>query len=134
MDNPLLLFDGVCNLCNRSVQWVIRHDREGKFRFAPLQGEGARKALEPFGGEAVGEGLGSMVLLSGGALYTRSTAVLRTLRLLGGPRGFLYALIIIPKPLRDRIYDGVARNRYRWFGKKDSCMVPTPEMKRLFLD
>lgn len=144
MDQPLLLFDGVCNLCNRSVQWVIRHDRARRFRFAPLQGEAARKALEPFGGVAAATGaepvpatggrLGSVTLLYGGAVYTRSTAILQTLRLIGGPWSLLYAFKVIPKGLRDRIYDWVARNRYRWFGKRDTCMIPTPALKSLFLD
>jgi len=126
---PLLLFDGVCNLCNRSVQFVIRHDRKQVFRFAPLQGETARRILAPFGERPEG----SVILVHRGILYTRSAAVLETLRLLGGAWGSLYVAKVIPKYLRDKLYDWIASHRYRWFGKREACMVPTPELQSRFL-
>jgi predicted DCC family thiol-disulfide oxidoreductase YuxK len=131
-DKPLLLFDGVCNLCNRSVQFVIRHDRGKVFRFASLQGTAAARALEPFGGG--GATPGSVLLIYGGRLYTRSEAVLKTIQLLGGAWRLAGVFRVLPRPLRDRLYDWVARNRYRWFGKRDACMVPEPGLRDRFLD
>lgn len=130
---PLLLFDGVCNLCNRSVQFVIRHDKGKIFLFAPLQGKSARRVLSELGVTSVlPEQGGSVFLIYKGKLYSRSDAVLETLRLLGW--GWTAVARIIPKGFRDSIYDWIARNRYRWFGRREACMVPTPELKARFLD
>lgn len=155
-EKPLLLFDGVCNLCNRSVQFVIRHDREKAFRFASLQSAAAAKALEAFGGVAAGDvaaggpddarradratpagnvsEMGSVALLYAGRLYTRSEAVLKVLYILGGAWRLTGVFRILPRPLRDRVYDWIARNRYRWFGKRDVCMIPEPGLRDRFLD
>jgi predicted DCC family thiol-disulfide oxidoreductase YuxK len=143
-EHPLLLFDGVCNLCNRTVQFVIRHDRKGTFRFATLQGEAARKALSvipPGAGVHLPEGTspsdpssGSVILLHRGVVYQRSSAVLKVFQLLGGAWKVLAFFYIVPRPVRDGVYEWIARNRYRWFGRKDECMVPTPELGNRFLD
>jgi predicted DCC family thiol-disulfide oxidoreductase YuxK len=131
-NRPILLFDGVCNLCNGAVQWVIRHDPEGKIYFAPLQSEMGQQLLRQAG--LPKEELSTIVLYLNGHLYTRSDAALQVLKQLGGLWGLLYVkLKFIPRPIRDAAYDWIARNRYRWFGKRESCMVPTPELKARFL-
>lgn len=126
-----MLFDGVCNLCNSSVQFILNHDKEEAFRFASLQSEEAQEVLGQF--EDKPNDLSSVVLLENGTLYTRSTAALRVTRRLSGAWPLLYAFIIVPRPIRDTVYDWIARNRYRWFGKKDQCMIPSPDLKSRFL-
>lgn len=131
-DKPILLFDGVCNLCNGSVLWVIRHDTNGKFRFTSLQSETGQQLLEEAGLPA--REMDTVVLHDQGGFFTRSDAALGVLQRLGGVWSWVSILRIIPRPVRDRIYNWIARNRYRWFGKKDSCMIPTPELRSRFLD
>lgn len=130
--NPVLLFDGVCNLCNRSVQFVIKKDRKRIFRFASLQSELGMHVMQQYGLPV--SDLNSFLLLENGKLYTKSTAALRLTRKLGGGWPLLYAFMIVPKFIRDGIYSWIARNRYKWFGKRDACWLPTPELKTLFLD
>lgn len=127
----LLLFDGVCNLCNGLVRFVIRHDRRERFRFAPLQ-SGLGKALLQRHGLAHG-GPDSLVYLRKGRLHHRSAAALHAARDLGGVWALAYGLMLLPRPLRDAAYDLVARHRYRWFGRRDACMVPTPDLRSRFL-
>ena len=127
--HPVVLFDGVCNLCNGSVVFIIRRDPRGVFRFAPLQSPAAASLL----GERAGTLPDSLVLVENGRLYTRSDAVLRIVRRLRQPWPLASALVELPAPLRDWLYAWVARNRYRWFGKRDVCMVPTPELQARFL-
>ncbi len=131
---PILLFDGVCNLCNHFVQFILRYDSHSRIRLGSLQSEAGRQLLEQFGLDA-GEGIpDTVVLLYEGKSYTQSEAVLRTFRLLGRPWSWLSGpLGIIPTLLRNRIYAWVSRNRYRWFGKQESCMLPTPEIRERFL-
>lgn len=131
-EHPVLLFDGVCNLCSSSVQFVIERDPEGKFRFASLQSEEAKSLLNQH--QAYSEDLDSVVLVKNDKVYTRSSAALQVLKTMGGAWSLLYGLIIVPKPVRDFIYDWVARNRYKWFGKKDACWLPTPDLRSRFLD
>lgn len=126
-----MLFDGVCNLCNASVQFVIRHDREGRFRFTALQSAAGQEVLRQHG--LSGETFDSFIYLRHGVLYQRSMAALYLLRDLGGVWTLLYAFIIVPRPLRDAVYDLVAKYRYRWFGRRESCMVPTAELRGRFL-
>ncbi|MGV3540116.1 MAG: thiol-disulfide oxidoreductase DCC family protein [Rufibacter sp.] len=126
-----IYFDGVCNLCNGFVQFVIAHDRQCFFRFASLQSDAGQQTLQNYG--MATEQFQSFLLVENGTLYTRSSAALRVLRRLTGGWPLLYAFIIIPKFLRDPLYDLVARNRYRWFGRQESCMLPTPELKARFL-
>jgi len=123
----VVLFDGVCNLCNASVLFVIDRDPGGRFAFAPLQSGVAARLLAHRGyGET---SLGSVLLLEGGRVYERSTAALRVARRLGGWWPLLYAFIAVPRPIRDAVYDWIARNRYRWFGKEEACRIPTPELR-----
>jgi len=127
----IVLFDGVCTLCNRSVTFLIARDPHAKFRFASLQSERARRELAAIG--VTGVLPDSIVLLQGRRVFTRSGAVLRIAKGLRFPWPLLYAAIIIPPFLRDALYDFIARRRYRWFGKRDTCMVPTPELQARFL-
>lgn len=129
-NSPLLLFDGVCNLCNASVQWIIRRDKKALFRFASLQSEYAGQ-LPALKGKTMPD---SLVLLDRDRVYVKSSAALRIARLLGFPWNLLTAGCVLPVFLRDAIYDWVARNRYRWFGKSEACMIPTPELKSRFMD
>jgi predicted DCC family thiol-disulfide oxidoreductase YuxK len=127
----VILFDGVCNLCNGFVQFVIARDPAGRFQFAALQSDSARRLLARLDGfSGVRD---SVVLVDGGRVYTRSSAVLRIARGLRFPWPLARALIVVPRPLRDWVYDLVARHRYRWFGRKDVCMMPTTEMRARFL-
>lgn len=130
--HPVLLFDGVCNLCNGSVQFIIRRDPEARIRFAALQSNAARSLLASIGVQP--ESLpDSMVLVENGTMFTRSTAVLRVVKQLRFPWPLLYVLVIIPPPLRNWMYDIIARRRYRWFGRQDACMMPTPGLQARFL-
>lgn len=131
MNHPILFFDGVCNLCNTSIQRVIKADKKGVFRFASLQSETAKELLADSGLNPTE--LKSVILLHQDRFYTRSNAVLESVRLLGGAWSLLYIFIIVPPFIRNAIYDWIARNRYRWFGKKDACMIPSPELKSRFL-
>jgi len=128
---PVILFDGVCNLCNQFVQFVIARDPRAKFSFASLQSEAAARLAVRVGSADGGE---SIVLLENGRAFTQSTAALRIVVALGFPWTLAGALMIVPRPLRDWVYAVVARNRYRWFGKRPVCMVPTPDVKRRFLE
>ncbi|HYF62208.1 MAG TPA: thiol-disulfide oxidoreductase DCC family protein [Herpetosiphonaceae bacterium] len=131
MTNGLVLFDGVCNLCNGSVRFILRHDRAGYFSFASLQSPAGARALAERGAAPT---LNSIVLIEDGRLYESSDAVLRIARRLGAPWSWGYAAVIVPRPLRNALYRIIARNRYRWFGRREACMLPTPELRGRFLD
>ena len=126
----IILFDGVCNLCNGAVQYVIKRDRKGIFKFASLQSETGRAMLVQSG--LPENQLKSFVYIHGNRFYTQSTAALKVAKQLKGPVQLLYRFIIIPRWIRDLVYDLVAKNRYRLLGRKDACMVPTPELKERF--
>ena len=128
--SAVILFDGVCNLCNGFVQFVIARDPGRRFRFASLQSDAARRCLERADPAADAD---SIVLLEEGRLFTRSTAALRIARRLRFPWSLAFALIVVPRPVRDWIYNCVARNRYRWFGRRETCAIPTPELEERFL-
>jgi predicted DCC family thiol-disulfide oxidoreductase YuxK len=128
----VVLFDGVCNLCNGAVNFIIDRDPLGRFRFAALQSSQAEALLAPL--RLVPEvAPQSFILVEGGRVYERSTAALRIARRMAGAWRLLYAFIVVPAPLRDILYRFIARNRYRWFGKADACRVPTPELRTRFL-
>ena len=129
---PILLFDGVCNLCNGFVNFLIKRDPEGRFLFASLQSTAGRGILRKFG--LPEEELRSFVFVDGEAFHIKSTAALKTLRTLGWPWKLLYALILVPEPIRDIAYDMIAKNRYRLFGRRETCMLPTPELRNRFLE
>lgn len=129
--NSVVLFDGVCNLCNGWVRFVVRRDPHQCFHFASLQSTFGMNALRRHGLPA--DYLGSILLLEDGVLFTKSDAVLRIVRRLRWPWPAASALVIVPRALRDVIYQCVARNRYRWFGKREACMLPSPEDAARFL-
>ena len=130
-----ILFDGVCNLCNGFVQFIIRHDPQGRFRFAALQSEAGRALLveHGFAPEAVAAEPESVLLFSEGRLYSHSTAVLVIARRLGGIWRLAGVGQVLPRAWRDALYRFIARHRYRWFGRQESCLLPTPELKNRFL-
>jgi predicted DCC family thiol-disulfide oxidoreductase YuxK len=127
----VILFDGVCNLCNGFVQFVITRDPSERFRFGALQSDGARRLLAS--GPHTAPVSDSVVLLDEGRVFTRSTAALRIARQLTFPWRLAYLFILVPRPVRDWIYDWVASHRYGWFGRRDVCMVPTPGLRARFL-
>lgn len=129
---PVILFDGVCNFCDGSVNFIIRHDEQKLFKFAPLQSEAGKTLVEEYGLNK--PGLDSVILIENGRAYTHSTAALKIAQQLGGIYSWTYALIFLPRGLRDFFYKLFARNRYRLFGKKDECMIPTPEIRSRFLE
>ncbi len=131
MSQTVILFDGVCNLCNGFVQFVIKHGKEDQFFFAALQSEYAHQQFKRLNYQL--EGLASVVLIEDNKIYTQSTAALKILKRMKGLYPLLYAFIIIPPFIRDAVYKWIAKNRYKWFGKTDSCMIPTPELKSRFL-
>lgn len=128
----IILFDGVCNLCSASVQFIIRRDPRGLFRFAALQSDAARSLLAECG--VRGPLPDSLMLIEGGRCYARSAAALRIVRRLRLPWPVLYALVAVPRPIRDWAYDFLARHRYRWFGRREACMAPTPELRDRFIE
>jgi predicted DCC family thiol-disulfide oxidoreductase YuxK len=131
MPNPIVLFDGVCNLCSSVVRFTILRDPDGIFRFASLQSEAGRFFLNKFG-LSTGD-FDSFVLIEGDKFFLRSTAVLCLCKKLNGLWPLLYLLIIIPRPIRDFVYNIVAENRYRWFGKKEECLIPSADIRNRFL-
>lgn len=126
----IIFFDGVCNLCHGAVQFVIARDSKKHFRFASLQSEFAEHYLNPF--EVNPIALNSFILVENGKLYQQSTAALRVAKKLDGLWPLLYVFMIVPPFIRHAIYNYVAKNRYKWFGKEDSCWIPTPELKNRF--
>ncbi|MDQ3036720.1 MAG: thiol-disulfide oxidoreductase DCC family protein [Myxococcota bacterium] len=131
--HPIVLFDGVCNLCSGAVQFIIDRDPEDAFRFASLQSERAAELLRARGRMPPEGDPESLVLIDGDEVYERSGAALRIARRLRAPWGLLYAFWIVPWFLRDALYRVIARNRYRWFGRSEQCRVPTPELRERFL-
>ena len=130
-EHPLVLFDGDCNLCNNSVQFILKRDPKAQFRFASLQSQAGRAAIEALG---VGDLPDSIMLICAGKLQVKSTAALAIARGLRWPWPLLSVLWLVPYPLRNLVYDWIARNRIRWFGKREQCWVPTPELRTRFLD
>lgn len=127
----VLLFDGVCNLCTGIVKFIIKNDKKEVFRFAALQSQSGQALLKKLNLPATD--FDTFVLIIGDQYYTKSTAVLHVLKALGGLWEVLYVYIVFPESMRDFIYDVVARTRYRIFGKKETCLVPSPEIKDRFL-
>src|SRR5215471_5014273 len=129
---PLILFDGVCNFCNASVAWVVEHDHRDLFRFAALQSAAGKAAFARANGHTSLPD--TMVLIDEAGLHTRSEAVVRIASRLGLPWSLAGLVRLLPRPVRDWAYSSLARNRYRWFGRRESCLVPTPELRARFLD
>lgn len=126
----IVFFDGICNLCNASVTFIIKRDKHDYFRFAQLQSETAKRYLS----QADSSTLDSVLLVENGHVYKKSTAALKILRHLRGGWFLLYPLIGINKRFRDFIYDWIARNRYKWFGIRQQCMIPDRDLSYKFLD
>lgn len=131
-NKKIILFDGVCNLCNSTVQFIIKNDKKDIFRFVALQSELGKEICEYIGIDQ--NKIDSIVLYNPSvAYYYKSSAVLEIASDLGGTYSLLTAFKILPEKLRNFIYDYIAKNRYKWYGKKESCMIPTPELKTKFL-
>lgn len=128
----VVFFDGVCNLCNGLVKFLIPRDKQAKLHFAPLQSEQAQQLLKE--NNLSTKELSTVVLYKKGIMHTKSAAGIRILAALGGFWKLMYVFLIVPSPLRDLIYNFIANNRYKWFGKSETCMFPTPEIKERFLD
>ena len=128
--HAIVLFDGVCNLCSRSVQFIIKRDRRGYFRFASLQSDTGKRLLADRPDFANAD---SLVLIENGRYYRESSAVLRIARRLEGIWKLAVVGIAVPRPLRDALYRCLARNRHRWFGRRDTCMLPSAEQRKRFL-
>ena len=131
IEHKIILFDGICNLCNSSVKTIIKHDKNDTFRFAALQSELGLALITEHAIDT--SQADSIILIDGGKLFMKSTAALIIAKDLSGAYPILYGFMIVPRFIRNWLYDLIARNRYKWFGKKDSCMVPTPKLKKKFL-
>src|SRR5439155_23619700 len=128
--SSIVLFDGVCNFCNGAVNFIIRHDRKGLFKFAPLQSEIGQEMRSKF---SIGDGVDSIILVEDERAFMHSTAALRIARGLGGIWSMAYIFIIVPAFIRDWFYKLFAKYRYRLFGRQEACMLPTPEIRARFL-
>jgi predicted DCC family thiol-disulfide oxidoreductase YuxK len=129
--SPVILFDGVCTLCSWSVQFVVRNDGRARFRFGSMQSEAGQALLSKHGLPV--DTFDSLVLIEGEHVYQRSDAALRICTGLRAPWRWFGCLRVVPRPVRDAAYDLVARHRYRWFGRTESCLVPTGELEERFL-
>ncbi len=132
VQHPVILFDGVCNLCSGSVQFIINRDPSGIFRFATLQSETGKNLVSKF--DLPNDKPDAIILVENSEYYLRSTAALRILQRLGSLWQLLYVFILVPRPIRDYFYDIVARNRYKWYGKRAQCMIPSEDIKGRFLE
>ena len=130
-NNKIILFDGVCNLCNSSVNFIIDHDKENVFKFASLQSEAGQELLNKFNLNT--KDFDSIIYVENDKYFEQSTAVLRIVKSFPGLWKLLFVFIIVPPFIRNFLYNIIANNRYKWFGKKDLCRVPTPELKEKFL-
>lgn len=128
--HPLLLFDGICNFCNQWVNFIIRNDKEKKIRFAPLQSDAGKSIIKKFNISSDGD---TVVLIDNEKIFTKSSAALRIMKHIGGAYYLLLLFMIVPKYIRDVFYDGIARNRYKWWGKRNECMIPTEDVKDRFV-
>lgn len=133
-DKQLILFDGVCNLCNNSVLYVIKRDKTNTFLFAPLQSLTGQEIIKEFNIDTTN--IDSILLFNANnrKIYSKSSAALHIAKSLSFPTRLLSVFLIIPNFMRNWVYDFIAKNRYKWYGKKDACMIPTPELKSKFLD
>lgn len=129
--DPVILFDGVCNFCNGAVNFTIKRDKKKVIKFAALQSATGAALAEQYGVSA--NDLRSFLFVEDGIIYNRSTAALRVCRYLKGLWPLCYAFIIVPAFIRNGIYDFIAKHRYKWFGERDACMIPTPDVRSRFL-
>jgi predicted DCC family thiol-disulfide oxidoreductase YuxK len=129
--NAIVLFDGVCNFCNNSVKFIIERDPDAYFSFASMQGSTGQEVLRTY---HLDDYFGSFVLIDNGKLYLKSSAALRICKHLKGFWKIGYFFLIVPVPIRDFFYNFIASNRYKWFGKRESCMLPSPDIRNRYLD
>ncbi len=127
----IILFDGVCNLCNGAVTYIIKRDKKNVFKFAALQSEIGQQLISKFNIDT--SKIDSIILIDGEKHYTKSSAALHIAKQLSGAYPLLFGFMVVPKFIRNSVYDYIAKNRYKWFGKKESCMIPTAELKSKFL-
>jgi predicted DCC family thiol-disulfide oxidoreductase YuxK len=127
----IMIFDGMCNLCTHSVQFILKHEAAPRIQFTPVQSPAGTRLLREFGFSP--DDISTFVLVSDGKVYIKSSAAILIAKHLKGPWRLLRTLWLCPRPIRDGIYDVIARNRYAWFGKTTACMVPTPELSARFL-
>lgn len=128
--NNIILFDGICNFCDSSVQFIIKRDKRALYKFASIQSDRGQEILRK---HHVPAEMDSIILVRNDKCYYKSSAALRICKNLKGVWKLFYCFLIVPKPLRDYLYEIIARNRYKWFGKKDSCTLPSPEIRKRFL-
>jgi predicted DCC family thiol-disulfide oxidoreductase YuxK len=128
--HPVILFDGVCNFCDASVQFILNRDPNETFHFASLQSEAGQELLKKY---KVRDDVDSMILIENEKVYYKSAAALRISRHLRGAWKLLYVFMVVPAPIRNIVYDLIAKNRYKWFGQKESCMLPPPNVRKRFL-
>jgi predicted DCC family thiol-disulfide oxidoreductase YuxK len=131
MNNPIILYDGVCHLCNGVINYILPRDKKRHFKFSPLQSETGQALLHKF--NLPTDDYDSFVLVEGENVYQRSSAAIRVMQGMGFPYNLGGILWILPRPIRDALYNWVAKNRYKWFGQYDSCLMPTPDIKERFL-
>jgi predicted DCC family thiol-disulfide oxidoreductase YuxK len=131
-DKPIILFDGVCNFCNAGVNFIIRQDKKNIFRFAALQSKAGQQLADKY--QLPKENFNSFILIDKGKVYNRSTAGFKVYSKLPWYWKWTQIFWIVPRFVTDAVYDLIARNRYKWFGKKEECMIPTPEIRSRFLD
>ncbi len=129
--HAVILFDGVCNLCSGAVQFFIKRDKDAILKYASLQSESGQALLQEYGLPLTQ--FNSFVFIHNKKVYLRSSAALQAVRMLSAPLNWLYGFIIVPRFIRDGVYNIIAKNRYKWFGQQESCMIPTPELKSRFL-
>ena len=130
-NNPIVLFDGVCNFCNNMVNFAIRHDKKATLKFAPLQSATGEKLKEQY---HIPSSIDTVIFIDQGKVYTYAQAGIRICKYLNWPAKMLYAFKIVPKFISQPVYKWIARNRYKWFGKKESCMIPTKDVRQRFLE
>jgi len=128
--HPVILFDGVCNFCDASVQFILQRDPKETFHFASIQSEAGQELLRKHN---VPANMDSMILIENDKVYYKSSAALRISRHLQGAWKLLYVFMVVPSPIRNLVYDVIAKNRYKWFGQKESCMLPPPNVRKRFL-
>jgi len=130
-EHKIILFDGVCNLCNSAVTFIIKKDKKNMFKFAALQSEMGLQLISKFNIDT--KKVDSIILVDDERYYEKSAAALHISKELSGGYPLLYSFMVFPKFIRNWVYDYIAKNRYKWFGKKESCMIPTPDLKSKFL-
>lgn len=127
--SKVILFDGMCNFCDWNVQFIIKHDQKGFFKFASLQSNSGKKLIEMYD---IPKDINSLILIENNQYYSKSTAALKICKNLTSIWKLFYIFILIPKPVRDTVYSIIAKHRYKWFGKKTACSIPSPQIRRRF--